>query len=321
MKILVVDDEPIFLELLMQMLKAAGYHDLHSATSGEHALEMINRADKRFDCFLLDIQMDGMSGVDLCARIRGMPRHANTPIVMISAMTDREFVDAAFQAGANDFVNKPVDAREVRARMGMVESLLAERCQVSLVSSQLVDTEQLLGEKVSFDNADILGDCEFLTPLSSLENYVLRLGSLRLLSMAAVGFHVENANAILARSPGLQFADTMAEVGKAISEVLSGGTRFISYFGRGDFCALISRDVSFDRETAEMSIDWKLSQMPGLTAEDPALLPSVAVGPAKRNGLRLFNDPTWMLYAAVEAARTGGETRAPKEEQVIAHVA
>jgi len=318
LKILVVDDEPVFLELMAHMLARAGYREVEFAQSAEEALEAIDRPLARFDCFLLDIQMDGMNGVELCTRIRAMQPYARTPIVMITAMTEKHYVDAAFLAGANDFVNKPIDLREVRARMGMVEAILSERSQLSMVSSQLVDTEAVVGARVSFDSATILEDCDFLAPASRLEAHLLRQGTLRLLSSVAVGFHVENARALHERAPGLPFADLMAEVGYAIREAISGGDRILSYFGRGDFCAMLPQTTPFDRQEVEAAIELKLAQIPGLAFDGPGMMPVVKVGAPKRNGLRLLGDATWMLYAAMAGAR--GEDRTTKKE-VIANVA
>ena len=309
MKILIVDDEPIFRDLLMQVLQSDGYDDLQFAESGNQALDVISQSQAPFDCFFLDVNMDGMSGIDLCASIRNKPGYDKTPIVMISSMTDRQYVDAAFDAGASDYINKPVDAMEVKARMRMVEALASERRQYSQISSQLTETEQAFGKTHGFEDADIIADSSFLIPSSSLENYVLRMGGVRLMTTVAVGFHVRNVDDIFVHSSGLEFADTMAEVARSIGESLHGGLRVLSYFGSGNFCALVSRMARLDSDTLETDIGWKISQVAGLLSDDAALVPSVAVGAPKSSGLSLFRDPTAMLFAAMQSAQDAGTHR------------
>ncbi len=306
MKILIVDDEPLFLDLLMRVLENDGYSDLHCASSGEEALDVISQSQSPFDCFFLDINMDGMNGIDLCASIRTKPSYDKTPIVMISSLTDKKYIDAAFDAGASDYINKPVDTMEIKARMRMVEALASERRQASQISYQLAETELSYGSAHGFEDPDIIADCSFLIPASSLENYVLRLGPVRLMTTVAVGFHVRNAHEIFLHSSGLEFADTMAEVARSIGESLHGGLRVLSYFGSGNFCALTTRLNRLDSETVEADIGWKISQISSMLSDDAALIPSVAVGSPEANGLGLFNDPTGMLFTAMHSAQEHG---------------
>ncbi|MCB1355908.1 MAG: response regulator, partial [Maritimibacter sp.] len=84
MKILAVDDDSIILGLLTEVLERAEYGEVQTCTSAERALEVIAETKVPFDCFLLDIQMGGMDGIGLCARIRDMPKYARTPILMLT---------------------------------------------------------------------------------------------------------------------------------------------------------------------------------------------------------------------------------------------
>ena len=63
MKILAVDDDWMILELLEQAMSVSGQHELTTVTSGEKAIELLERGEQRFDCFLLDIQMPNIDGV------------------------------------------------------------------------------------------------------------------------------------------------------------------------------------------------------------------------------------------------------------------
>ena len=134
MKILAVDDDELTLELLSESLSANGYNDLVTASSAKNALDLISALDSdhdgipgAFDVILLDIQMPGMNGVDLCGKIRALSKYKKTPILMLTSLSDRGSIDGAFSQGATDYISKPFDAIELGARIGMAKTLVTEQ--------------------------------------------------------------------------------------------------------------------------------------------------------------------------------------------------
>lgn len=115
--ILVVDDEPINRKLLEGFLRQMG-HTAALAASGEEALALL---DDSIDLALVDIMMPGMDGFTLVERIRAIPARAQLPIVMATALSGLEERLRAVEAGANDFITKPIDRTELKVR---TESLL-----------------------------------------------------------------------------------------------------------------------------------------------------------------------------------------------------
>lgn len=307
MKILVVDDDPLFLELAASLLNSLGYNRLHFAKSADDALSQIEQAATPFDCFLLDIQMPGMDGIELCACIRDIETYRHTPIVMLTAMTEKHYVDGAFQAGASDYITKPIERIEVKARMRNVEALLAERSHTGLVSQQLKNAEIDFGKSVRFEDPVLLHDAAWVLPFSSLENYVLRLGNMRLFNTVAYGFHIENAHEIHARASGLEFIDMLTDVSRAIRDALSAFPSFLSYAGYGDFCALVPKLAHFDRSFAQLQINDALQLTADMSGEQSWPVPKVKLGAAQSCKLLSFKDPTDMLYGAIKKARRGGE--------------
>ena len=305
MKILAVDDEPVFLDVLMQLMHSCNYHDVHRAGSAREAMEIIESQVQPFDCFLLDVQMEGMDGIQLCRRIRALPEHRLTPIVMITAMTEKAYVDDAFLAGANDYVTKPLDRTEVKVRMSMVKSILSERNHVKLLAKQIARSEESHSAARTFDEPLILEDAESLTPFTTLENYLLKLGNMRLFTSMAVGFHIENGGDIYDKSSGLEFMDIMTDAASAIADSIKAENYLLSYAGSGDFVAIIPRLSSFSATVAQEQIEAGLEEFRAIYMEDGQALPRIRVGRPATTGLLAFGDPTRMIQDAISRGRQG----------------
>lgn len=112
--VLIVDDERHNRELLEIMLKPEGFL-LLTAASGEEALAMIARQPP--DLILLDVMMPGMSGFDVAAKVKSDPATKNIPVIMLTALDDRNARMLGLNAGAEDFLTKPVDRPELSVRV------------------------------------------------------------------------------------------------------------------------------------------------------------------------------------------------------------
>ena len=129
-KILVVDDTPVNVKLLVDRLSMKGY-DVASATNGEEALAQVRDWDP--DLILLDVVMPVLNGYDVCRRIREDPKMAMLPIIMVTALDPEEERVKGLEAGADDFLSKPVNQAELEAR---VKSLLRIKSLYDQVQSQ-----------------------------------------------------------------------------------------------------------------------------------------------------------------------------------------
>jgi signal transduction histidine kinase len=112
--ILIVDDNPQNLQVLGKMLQEKQY-DIEFATNGLAALDWLN--SKPFDLILLDINMPGMNGFEVCEKIRSNPELNIVPVIFLSANTDRESILKGFEYGGQDYITKPFDARELLVRV------------------------------------------------------------------------------------------------------------------------------------------------------------------------------------------------------------
>lgn len=113
-RILVVDDEVQIRRVIRKVLSAEGY-DVLEANGGSEALETLAHND--VDTVLLDMRMPDMTGIEVCKRIRSTGRHAHTPVVFLSGASERSVRREAREAGADDFLAKPFDEAELRARI------------------------------------------------------------------------------------------------------------------------------------------------------------------------------------------------------------
>jgi adenylate cyclase len=113
--VLVVDDEEHNRTLLRDPLEALG-HEVEEAANGMEAFHKI--AVRLPDVILLDLMMPRMDGFEVCRRIRANAKTAHIPILMITALSERGDRLLGIQAGANDFLNKPIDLQDVILRVG-----------------------------------------------------------------------------------------------------------------------------------------------------------------------------------------------------------
>jgi two-component system, sensor histidine kinase and response regulator len=111
--ILIVDDNPQNLQVLGKILQENNYK-IEFSISGEAALNWVKT--KKFDLILLDINMPGLNGFEVCRRMRSNPEMDNVPIIFLSADADRESILKGFELGAQDYVTKPFDSRELLVR-------------------------------------------------------------------------------------------------------------------------------------------------------------------------------------------------------------
>ena len=143
-KILVVDDDPDIVEILRYNLSLAGY-DVKAASNGKEAIKKA----KIFipEIILLDVMMPEMDGIEACSLIREIPSLNNTRIIFLSARNEDYTQISAFDAGADDYISKPVKPKILLKKI----SSIFKRIQKKENKSQLID----LGE-IKIDRAKYL---------------------------------------------------------------------------------------------------------------------------------------------------------------------
>ena len=113
-KILIVDDETIILDTLHAFLMDEDYEFLF-AVNGEEAIKKVNSTPP--DVILLDIMMPGIDGFEVCQRLKSDPATSYIPIILVTALDSTEEITRGLDSGADEFISKPVDRRELKARV------------------------------------------------------------------------------------------------------------------------------------------------------------------------------------------------------------
>ena len=120
-RIAIVDDEPTNLKVVSRLLRLEGYSTFFTMNDAREALGMI-RANQP-DLVLLDLMMPHVSGLEILRGMRQCSTTQHTPVIILTASTDRETRIDALREGANDFLNKPIDPSELGPRVGNLLSL------------------------------------------------------------------------------------------------------------------------------------------------------------------------------------------------------
>ena len=191
--ILVVDDSPENIDLLSEVLRDD--YRIRVATSGEKALKIVY-SDEPPDLILLDIMMPGLSGLEICRRLKSNPDRRRIPIIFVTAMTSVEDEQRGLETGAVDYITKPISPPIVKARVRThlalydqsreLERMVRQRTHELLTTRQQIIRR--LGRAAEFKD-------------NETGNHVLRMSHYARIISVAHGLGEEAANIIFHTAP------------------------------------------------------------------------------------------------------------------------
>lgn len=146
-KVLVVDDEPVNIQVMLDYLKINKI-EADTALNGFDALEMIER--NSYDIVILDIMMPRMSGYEVCKILRQRFSMYELPVLMLSAKNNYREIEMGFDAGANDYLTKPFDKKELFSRIMTLLNLKGA------VEASIKNAKKYAGEKEKREIAEVL---------------------------------------------------------------------------------------------------------------------------------------------------------------------
>lgn len=158
-RLLVVDDDPSARDTIAALLEREG-HELQFADSGTAALALLEK--ELPDAILSDAMMPGLDGFELCRRIKTNPRLKHIPFVLVTALDSKRDLARGLEAGAEDFVPKPANGIELRARVRAMLRLKAQHDEISSLMQLRQDLVNMVVHDMRSPLGVILGSSELL---------------------------------------------------------------------------------------------------------------------------------------------------------------
>jgi putative two-component system response regulator len=190
-RIVVIDDEPVNIKVVQRLLQIEGYQNFVSTSDSREALTVV-RAESP-DLVLLDLMMPHVSGLEILASIRADINTLHTPVIVLTASTDRDTRIEALSTGANDFLNKPIDPSELVPRVANLLALKRQQDCLEDYSRQLELAVRERTAELEASRRDILHclarAAEFRD--DDTGHHVLRVGRYARLLADALGYDVE----------------------------------------------------------------------------------------------------------------------------------
>jgi two-component system, sensor histidine kinase and response regulator len=258
--VLVVDDEPKNVQLLTDVLEARNY-TVWSASDGERGLALAR--ERLPDVVLLDVMMPRLNGFEVCRRLKAEQKTAAIPVLLVTALDARQDRIAGIDAGANDFISKPIDAADLVLRVRNAASTKRLHDQIATQLRQLQELE------AARDTLTHMIVHDLRSPLTGLRAY------LDLLQMAANG----NAEVVDYASEGQVIAGRLTEMISQVLDVsrMESGRMPLSPKDTDLVVLLPAAVASLGPAPAGITVVYELPSSPVTISCDPDLLSRVVV--------------------------------------------
>lgn len=261
-RILIVDDNPRNLQVLGKFLQNEQY-ELEFAINGSVALEWLEI--KEFDLVLLDINMPGIDGFEVCRIIRANPKFDKMPVFFLTAETLRDSVLKGFDLGAQDYITKPFDSRElimrVRTHISLKKNMeKLEQLNQTLEQKVADRTRELNNAKEKAEESDRLKTAflmnishEIRTPLNGI------LGSLKLLEKDDLDKEKKKEWIDLAYASGYHLLDTLSDIIEI--SCIQAGESEISWAEVNTMDVMQQLHSVFKRKADALGLEFKITEM------------------------------------------------------------
>lgn len=205
--IAIVDDQSTNIQVLEEYLKLDGYHRFLSTTDSKQAMTLVTAAKP--DVLLLDIHMPDVDGNEILRQLRSMPEFATMPVLILTASEDSETRVRSIELGANDFLSKPIEPRELAARLNNTLTLKQSQDKLARYAGrleELVDERTKMLEQAQQEAIHCLAKASECRD-SETGNHVLRVGMYAGVIARGLGMDESQCAAI-------ELAATLHDVGK-----------------------------------------------------------------------------------------------------------
>ena len=189
--------------------------------------------------------MPGMGGIELCKHIRGLDAYERTPIIMLTTASSRKQIDAAFSAGATDYLTKPFDVAVLGKRLRFAMDL-SNQDQMASISEEGAQADALESEshlKCEIPTDILLAKTDRLIELRSLKNYLGQLTRSRHEGFDVQAIRMDPIRHVRAEATDAEFLHVLSEVANSISAALEAQDCLPAYAGRGNFVSVSQHTV------------------------------------------------------------------------------
>jgi DNA-binding response OmpR family regulator len=236
MRIFAVDDDPTVLELLGLILKHECHGTIVAETAARDALKTLADDTEGFDCLILDIAMPDIDGIELCRLVRSMPAYSATPIIMLTAKDDSSSIEQAFSAGANDYITKPFDIKEISSRIGVAAKMRDLDNNFQPERFDDASSEQVVGSH-SFKITDpiLFAHMNGLTDHFSLGNYLVQLERHQISSRLVFAVKIEQISELYNECTSQDLATILRCLSTSVTKILEDYQTLSAHMGGGVF--------------------------------------------------------------------------------------
>jgi diguanylate cyclase (GGDEF)-like protein len=321
MGILIVDDYADNRFPLKSLLESAGYCHIRTADSAADAFAQLGLADGSvaepgIDVILMDVMMPGIDGIEACRRIKQVDRFRDLAVLMVTSQTGSRDLEAAFLAGATDYITKPVNVVELLARLRSALTLKramdgrkGREQDLLRVTRQLEEANRKLARQSSLDGLTEIGNRRaFDDFLDRAWRTAYRRGEPVALVMIDIDFFKDYNDTF-----GHQRGDEcLKQVAAVLSTVLHRPSDFIGRYGGEEFAAVLAetdvRGAAVVAETLRSRIQELLLVHQGFTTPQRVTI-SLGVAAAVPRGSAQATQLVAAADAALYAAKHGGRNR------------
>jgi CheY-like chemotaxis protein len=185
--------------------------------------------------------MPVMNGVEVCRALRTLDGYDQTPVVMLTAMSEKRYIDAAFLAGATDYINKPFEISDLRVRLGVIGSLVEARRD-----NGVIFTATPSGHRTGTENTPLslhkpfeIRDIDGVVDVVALENYVSKLSRSRLFGSSVFAISIRRIEQLFMQATPFDFQCMIVDVAEALSDTLGERNFIAAYAGNGSFVCVV----------------------------------------------------------------------------------
>jgi len=289
MRILAVDDDPFILSLVEMIAINAGLPNIVKAQSGEQALKLLTDPKLTFDYLLFDVRMPGLDGVDLCYRVRQIPRYRQTPITMLTGMRDAENMSAAFQAGANDYATKPFDVDKLGLRLRLAQDAVLAKRLTNPPNEEAVDAPPQPVAVGNYDRFESFWRSKRnpVIDRKDLTTYLSQLPQKDIGSIQVFAVVVDQGGVVEGGETSQLHVERRSRVTTAITEAFGASLVVMAYSGQTDVLIVTQPKIVLCGITLEADIKARLQSeaMALVKTNDAAPIVSVG-GPVQLSGAK-----------------------------------